>query len=82
VITVDTSVAHVAGAMGKPVWVMLQFAPDWRWGVEGQSTHWYPSMRLYRQTTPLCWRGPVQAIGQDLAKLAAQPGQAQLQIAA
>ncbi len=82
VITVDTSVAHVAGAMGKPVWVMLQFAPDWRWGVESQTTHWYPSMRLYRQTTPLCWRAPVQAIGHDLAALAAQSGQSRLPIAA
>lgn len=65
-ITVDTSIAHVAGAMGRPVWALLQFAPDWRWGVRGETTPWYPSMRLFRQTTPRCWRAPILEMARAL----------------
>jgi tetratricopeptide (TPR) repeat protein len=49
VITVDTSVAHLAGALGKPVWVLVPYAPDWRWMTETDSSPWYPTMRLFRQ---------------------------------
>jgi len=49
VITVDTSVAHLAGALGKPVWVLVPFAPDWRWMTETDTSPWYPTMRLFRQ---------------------------------
>lgn len=49
VITSDTSVAHLAGAMGKKVWILLQKIPDWRWGVHEQRSHWYPSARLFWQ---------------------------------
>jgi hypothetical protein len=49
VIAADTSLAHLAGALGVPVWVALPFAPDWRWGLDREDTPWYPTMRLFRQ---------------------------------
>ncbi len=57
VVTVDTSIAHVAGAIGAPVWVMVQYAADWRWLTERSDTPWYPTMRLFRQTTLGDWAG-------------------------
>ncbi|MEI7296743.1 tetratricopeptide repeat protein [Paraburkholderia tropica] len=59
VITVDTSVAHLAGALGKPVWVLLAAQPDWRWGMGRADSVWYPSARLFRQTTLGDWHGVV-----------------------
>jgi ADP-heptose:LPS heptosyltransferase len=57
VITVDTSVAHLAGAMGKPVWILLPTAPDFRWMLACADSPWYPTARLFRQTKIHDWDG-------------------------
>src|SRR5206468_8590776 len=66
VISVHTSVAHMAGALGKPVWVMLSHVADWRWMLEGEATPWYPTMRLFRQTRPGDWTGVIERVAQSL----------------
>jgi hypothetical protein len=55
VVTVDTSVGHLAAAMGKPVWILLATSPDWRWLLNRSDTPWYPTVRLFRQTKPRQW---------------------------
>jgi len=71
VITSDTAVAHLAGALGRPTWLLLHHAPDWRWMVEGNHSPWYPSLKLYRQAKPGDWAPVIAAAAGDLARLAA-----------
>lgn len=70
VITIDSAVAHLAGTMGKPVWILLPNTVDWRWGFRGTTTDWYPTARLFRQTTPADWSGVMADVAKELAVLA------------
>lgn len=67
VITIDTAVCHLAGALGKEVWLMVPFAPDWRWGVSSAECPWYPTMRLFRQKKAGEWQAVVQEVAEALA---------------
>jgi hypothetical protein len=62
VLTVDNSTAHLAGALGIPVWLMLPFAADWRWQQKRPNSLWYPSMRLFRQPRPGDWQSPIESV--------------------
>ncbi len=71
VIAVDTSVAHLAGALGRPVWMLTPYALDWRWLREREDSPWYPTMRLFRQPRPREWEDPLMRLSAALAVLAA-----------
>jgi Flp pilus assembly protein TadD len=67
-ITIDTSIAHAAGALARPTWTFLPFRPDWRWLTERQDCPWYPTMRLYRQTARKSWGEAIQKLAADLSR--------------
>jgi hypothetical protein len=66
VITVETAVAHLAGAMGKRVWVLLRRVPPWRWLMDREDSPWYPTMRLFRQKTRGDWASVIQSVAEAL----------------
>ncbi len=78
VITVDTMLAHLAGALGRPVWTLLAFAPDMRWMLGRADTPWYPTMRLFRQPTPNDWAGVFREVRRELKAQLARAGRAEL----
>jgi hypothetical protein len=69
VISIDTSVAHLAGALGIPVWVLLTWVPDWRWLLDRDDSPWYPLMRLFRQTARRDWNGVLERVKLELKAL-------------
>jgi hypothetical protein len=72
IVSSDTAIAHLAGALGRPVWVVLPASPEWRWGLERSDSPWYPTMRLFRQTADRDWTVVVAAIVEALQILASQ----------
>jgi tetratricopeptide (TPR) repeat protein len=68
VISIDTAVSHLAGALGKPVWTLLPFVPDWRWMLNRDDSPWYPTMRLFRQPSPGDWEAVVKNIAWELGR--------------
>jgi ADP-heptose:LPS heptosyltransferase len=69
VISIDTSVAHLAGAMGKPAWILLHRSPDWRWLLDREDSPWYPTARLFRQSRLGDWRDVLSRVERELREL-------------
>nr|WP_256476365.1 tetratricopeptide repeat-containing glycosyltransferase family protein [Siccirubricoccus soli] len=69
IVTVDTAVAHLAGALGRPVWTMLPVLPDWRWLLRREDTPWYPTMRLFRQARAGEWEEVIARVAEGIAEL-------------
>jgi hypothetical protein len=79
IITVDTSIAHLAGAMSKAVALLVPFSPDWRWMLDRTDSPWYPTMRLIRQSAIGDWNGPIKRVHQELSAIAARRASAQFE---
>jgi ADP-heptose:LPS heptosyltransferase len=76
VIAVDTSVAHLAGALGRPVWLLSRYDGCWRWLQRRDDSPWYPGMRIYRQERPGDWSGVIERLRSDLVVEGAKAGPA------
>ena len=74
IVTVDTMVAHLAGALGRPVWMLLDADADWRWMRRRSDSPWYPTMRVLRQSQPGVWEPVVEQLLAELARVVRQPG--------
>jgi hypothetical protein len=70
VISVDTSVAHLAGALGRPIWLLLRYPPEWRWLLKRDDSPWYPTARLFRQRKEGDWSGVAREVAAALAQMA------------
>jgi ADP-heptose:LPS heptosyltransferase len=71
VISVDTSAAHLAGALGKPVWILNRFVPEWRWLDGREDSPWYPTARLFKQRAPGDWGEVLVRVQRELTAMAA-----------
>ena len=71
VVTVDTALAHCAGALGVPTWVALAYVPNWRWFLDREDSPWYPSVRLFRQSAPGDWEEVFDRIAAEVEQLLA-----------
>ena len=69
VISADSSVVHLAGALSVPTWVALSWVPEWRWGLEGNQTRWYESVRLFRQRARGDWKSVVRELIKEMERL-------------
>lgn len=72
VVSTCTSAPHLAGALGKPTWILLAHVPDWRWLLDGEASPWYPAAKLYRQERPGDWTGVLARVRADLARMAGE----------
>jgi hypothetical protein len=66
VISIDSAIVHLAGALGKPVWLLNRYGSDWRWGLESERCPWYPSMRIFRQQGSASWDGVMAQVAGEL----------------
>jgi hypothetical protein len=70
IISVDTAVAHLSGALGKPTWLLNRFHGEWRWGIARQESDWYPSMRIFSQQQASDWRSVINVVATELRRMA------------